>query len=89
MIKVAGIQIAPIFLDAQKTWEKLAQYIREAKSNGTELVTWGETLIPGYPIWLARSGGAKFNDRSSRFIQMSHLWTCMPIFPLGTTFLLH
>ncbi|MFX1254448.1 MAG: carbon-nitrogen hydrolase family protein [Promethearchaeota archaeon] len=68
MIRVAGIQITPIFLDAQKTWKKLAQYIREAKSNGAELVTWGETLIPGYPIWLARSGGAKFNDAQQKAV---------------------
>jgi nitrilase len=51
MIKIAGIQIAPVFLNAQKTWEKLIGYIREAASKGAELVTWGETLIPGYPIW--------------------------------------
>ncbi len=62
MIRVAGIQIAPIFLDAQKTWKKLAHYIREAKSKGADLVTWGETLIPGYPIWLSPSCGSKFND---------------------------
>lgn len=49
MIKVAGIQIASVLLDAQKTWEKLAGYIREAKSSGADLVTWGETLILGYP----------------------------------------
>ena len=52
MIKVAGIQIASVLLDAQKTWEKLERYIREAKSNGADLVTWGETLIPGYPYWV-------------------------------------
>lgn len=52
MIRVAGIQISSIFLDAQKTWEKLEGYIRKAKSNGAELVTWGETLIPCYPTWI-------------------------------------
>lgn len=52
MIKIAGIQIAPVFLDAQKTWEKLEKYIREAKTNGAELVVWGETLIPCYPTWI-------------------------------------
>lgn len=62
MIRIAGIQIAPIFLDAQKTWEKLSNYIREAKNEGADLITWGETLIPGYPLWLSLSGGAKFND---------------------------
>ena len=62
MVRVAGIQIAPIFLDSRKTWEKLATYIEEAASNGAELVTWGETLLPGYPVWISRSNGARFND---------------------------
>jgi predicted amidohydrolase len=39
MIRVASIQIAPVFLDAEKTWLKLADYIDEAASNGAELVT--------------------------------------------------
>ncbi|MCG3215364.1 MAG: carbon-nitrogen hydrolase family protein [Candidatus Heimdallarchaeota archaeon] len=62
MIRVASIQISPVFLNAQKTWEKLSEKIIEAKSNGADLVTWGETLIPGYPQWVSPSGGAKFND---------------------------
>jgi nitrilase len=66
MIRVAGIQIAPIFLNAKATWHKLETYIREAKANDAELVTWGETLIPGYPIWLSPSGGARFNDSSQK-----------------------
>ena len=66
MIKVACIQIAPIFLNSQKTWEKLRLFIEEASSNGSELVTWGETLIPGYPQWLSPSGGAKFDNNQQK-----------------------
>jgi nitrilase len=62
MVRIAGIQIAPIFLNSQKTWEKLSLYIREASANDARLVTWGETLIPGYPFWLSPTGGAKWND---------------------------
>lgn len=62
MIRVASIQIAPVFLDSVKTWEKLSGYIREAASSDAELITWGETLIPGYPIWVSHSDGAKFNN---------------------------
>lgn len=68
MIRVASIQMAAVFLDAEKTWMKLADYIDEAASNGAELVTWGETLIPGYPVWVSRSGGAKFNDQVQKKI---------------------
>lgn len=66
MIRIAGIQIAPVFLNAKKTWEKLESSIREAKAEGAELVTWGETLIPGYPVWLSPSGGARFNDSEQK-----------------------
>lgn len=65
-MKVASIQIAPIFLDATKTWHKLAQYIREAADSNAQLITWGETLLPGYPQWLSPSGGAAFNDKSQK-----------------------
>ena len=57
MVRIAGIQIAPVFLNAEKTWNKLEQFIREAKDNDADLVTWGETLIPGYPFWIADTGG--------------------------------
>ena len=30
------------------------------------MVTWGETLIPGYPQWVSPSGGAKFNDSQQK-----------------------
>ena len=36
MIRIASIQIAPIFLDAQKTWKKLVSKIVEAKSNDVD-----------------------------------------------------
>jgi len=66
MIRVACIQISPIFLDTKKTWNKLSRFIEEASINGAELITWGETLIPGYPVWISRSGGAKFNDPAQK-----------------------
>lgn len=66
MIRVACIQISPVFLDARKTWDKLYGYIEEASANGAELITWGETLIPGYPIWIGPSGGAKFNNPTQK-----------------------
>ncbi|MHA1156281.1 MAG: carbon-nitrogen hydrolase family protein [Candidatus Heimdallarchaeota archaeon] len=62
MTRVAGIQISPVFLDAEKTWSKLKERIVEAKEHGADFVTWGETLIPGYPQWISPSGGAKFNN---------------------------
>ena len=61
-MKVSIAQIAPVFLDSSATWNKLKEYLYQAAEIGSELITWGETLIPGYPQWLSSSGGARFND---------------------------
>ncbi|MHA2030552.1 MAG: carbon-nitrogen hydrolase family protein [Candidatus Kariarchaeaceae archaeon] len=66
MVRIAGIQIAPVFLDSKKTFEKLSGYIRDAHENEAKLVSWGETLIPGYPFWLGASGAAKWNDSDQK-----------------------
>jgi nitrilase len=66
MIRAAAVQIAPVFLDKEETWTKMEGFIREAQANGAELITWGETLIPGYPFWLSPSGGARFNDADQK-----------------------
>lgn len=62
----AIIQISPVFLDKQKTWDKLKLKIQEAIVNRADLITWGETLIPGYPQWISHSNGAKFNDEGQK-----------------------
>ncbi|MFW9928567.1 MAG: carbon-nitrogen hydrolase family protein [Candidatus Thorarchaeota archaeon] len=73
-IKSAGIQIAPVFLDAEKTWAKLKEKILEAVDHNAQLITWGETLIPGYPFWLSHTGGATFNDKNQK-VAYKKYWT--------------
>jgi len=51
MVKVAVAQISPVYLDKQKTIEKACGYIKEAGSNGAELVVFPEAFIPGYPAY--------------------------------------
>jgi nitrilase len=65
-IKVAAIQISPVFLDKKKTWVKLQKYLKEAVDKGAELIVWGETLIPGYPQWVSVSGGASFDNEKQK-----------------------
>ena len=69
LVLVAGIQIAPVFLNSQKTWIKLADFIREAHDKGANLVTWGESLIPGYPFWLGASGAAKWDNADQKSVK--------------------
>ncbi len=60
-LKVALAQIAPVWLNKEKTLAKVAQSMREAAEEGAELIVFGEGLVPGYPFWLALTGGAEWN----------------------------
>lgn len=61
-MKVAIIQMEPVFLNLKGTWTKLKIKISEAAKEGAELITWGETLLPGYPQWISITNGAQFNS---------------------------
>jgi len=51
-MKAAIIQDGPVYLDAQATLDKTIAYIEKAKSQGADLVVFGENWFSGYPIWL-------------------------------------
>ena len=61
-LNVALAQIAPVWLDQQKTREKISSYISDAADQGADLVAFGEGLLPGYPFWVELTDGAKFNN---------------------------
>lgn len=50
-VKVAVAQASPVFMDKQKTVEKACKFIKEAGSNGAELVVFPEAFIPTYPAY--------------------------------------
>ena len=54
MNKVAIIQQAPIFLDKEKTIQKVVALIEEAAGSGAKLIVFPESFIPGYPDWIWR-----------------------------------
>lgn len=61
-MRVSIAQIAPVLLDRQRTLEKVIASIESAAGEGSKLVAFGEALVPGYPAWLSRLGGARFDD---------------------------
>lgn len=50
-LRLAVLQVAPVFLDAWATWEKTKSMALKAVKEGAEVIVWGESLIPGYPNW--------------------------------------
>lgn len=63
MIKVGLVQMAPVWLNREKTLEKVEDYLRQAGKKGCNLVAFGEALVPGYPFWVERTDGARFNSK--------------------------
>ncbi|WP_299361652.1 carbon-nitrogen hydrolase family protein [Winogradskyella sp.] len=60
-LKIAMAQIAPVWLDKEATLNKIKSSIKEAVEENCELIVFGEALLPGYPFWLALTGGAEWN----------------------------
>ena len=55
-------QIAPVWLQRDATLAKIVARIREAGARGCGLVAFGEALVPGYPFWVERTDGARFES---------------------------
>ena len=61
-LTIALAQIAPVWLDRQATTDKIAHWIDMAAAEGADLVVFGEALLPGYPYWVERTDGARFES---------------------------
>ena len=60
-MRVAAAQTAPAWGDKAATAERVADWIGRAAAEGAELVAFGETFLPGYPFWVSRTDGARFD----------------------------
>jgi len=72
-LRVAVAQIAPVLLDREKTLSKACTSIRSAAEAGAELVCFGESLVPGYPVWIERVDGARFNSQEQKILHARYL----------------
>lgn len=66
-VRAAIVQARPVFQDAAATVEIVAERTAEAAGAGATLVAFGETFIPGYPVWLDHSPSvAKWNHEPTK-----------------------
>lgn len=61
-LTVGLAQIAPAWLKRAATIDKVVAWINDAAKQGCDLVAFGEALVPGYPFWVERTEGAKFES---------------------------
>ncbi len=72
-MKIGFAQIAPVWLDRARTLAKVGEYVRQAGEAGCRLVAFGEALVPGYPFWIERTGGARFDSPVQKEIHSHYM----------------
>lgn len=72
-MKVALAQIAPVLLDRSATIARIVGALERAHEQGASLVCFGETLLPGYPLWVSRTDGARFDDALQKELHALYL----------------
>ena len=72
-LKVALAQISPVWLDKKSTLKKIENSIVEAAAEGSELIVFGEALLPGYPFWISLTNGAVWNSSVQKEIHAHYV----------------
>lgn len=72
-LKVGIVQMAPVWLNREKTLEKMIGYATSAGHDGCRLVVFGEALLPGYPFWIGLTDGARFNSPVQKEIHARYM----------------
>lgn len=63
MLRVGMAQIAPVWLDKNRTIEKVLDQIESAGKNHCDLLVFGEGLLPGYPFWIGLTDATQFDSK--------------------------
>jgi nitrilase len=72
-LTVGLAQISPVWLDRDRTVVKVVDWIGQAAAGGCRLVAFGEALVPGYPFWVERTDGARFESPVQKAIFAHYL----------------
>jgi len=47
----AAVQAAPVFLDRDASIARLEHWVAKARASGADLIAFGESYVPGFPLW--------------------------------------
>jgi len=78
-LKIGMAQIAPVWLNKNKTIDKIKSIITEAGLKKCELIVFGEGLLPGYPFWLSLTNGSEFNSTVQKEIHAHYIRNAIQI----------
>ncbi len=72
-LRIAGAQMAPVWLDRAATIDKVLGFVHRAADDGAQLVAFSEALVPGYPFWIEWTNGAKFDSPLQKALHAHYL----------------
>lgn len=78
-LKVALAQISPVWLNKEETLKKVERSILDAVKVKSELIVFGEGLVPGYPFWLALLDGAEWNTKINKELHAHYVRNAITI----------
>ena len=61
-MRVAAAQAHPVWLDKGATTERVVSWIERAANDRVDVLAFPETFLPGYPSWVCRTDGARFDE---------------------------
>ncbi len=79
LLNVALAQISPVWLNKSDTLKKIENTIFEASKEQAELIVFGEGLLPGYPFWLALTGGAEWDKKVNKELHAHYVLNAVTI----------
>ena len=80
-LTVGIAQISPVWLNREKTFDKIIEYVCSAAQKDCELVVFGEALLPGYPFWIELTDGARFNSTVQKEIHAHYVQNAIQVLP--------
>ena len=72
-LRIAGAQMAPVWLDRSGTLAKVIEAIHAASDRGVELLAFPEAFVPGYPWWIEWTDGARFDSAVQKTLHAHYL----------------
>lgn len=65
-MRVAAAQTSPVWGDPAATSAVAVEWIEKAAAEDVQLVAFGETFMSGYPYWMSRTDGARWNAEDQK-----------------------
>ena len=72
-MRIAAAQVHPAWLDSARGTTIVTDWIGKAADEGVELVAFGETFLGGYPLWIAMTDGARFDNADQKRAYSAYL----------------